>query len=301
MKKILTYFVVTLLLLTNEGYSQLKINKNSVVIPNVTTTQKNQITSPETGSLVYDSNQRNLAINNGSNWQNITSNNSYKNSLTYHAILIDGTQNIQTFTVPSNVYEIMVEIWGIGGDGGVDYGGCAGSYARVVLPVQPNNIFSIFCSDVIGCFSFPPDPATYCNHTYSFIAKGADSLSVRNGRTNYSSNNYPAIVKNTFPNVYSLVGNCGTPTTSTFLTYQNGTTPINTRFRKFGNGANSYGFANGGYGGDGNLANTSNNSDIFSNGVKGTDGGEGGGGGGGGTYPDQKFGRGGKGLVVISF
>jgi hypothetical protein len=57
----------------------------------------------------------------------------YKNYVTYAN---DGSES---FTVPNDVYEIMVEMWGGGGGGYVGGGGGSGAYIRVILDVNPTD------------------------------------------------------------------------------------------------------------------------------------------------------------------
>lgn len=50
--------------------------------------------------------------------------------------------NPQTWTVPAGVTEIMVEMWGAGGGGSINFGGGGGAYNRIIREVTPGEVLT---------------------------------------------------------------------------------------------------------------------------------------------------------------
>ncbi|WP_297338075.1 glycine-rich domain-containing protein [Algoriphagus sp.] len=87
-----------------------------------------------------------------------------------------------TFTVPSEVTSITVEVWGGGGKGGARSGsngaaagGGGGAYSRSVLPVSPGQVINYRIG--FGATGFQPGQDTWFFNNSTLMAKGGNSVS----------------------------------------------------------------------------------------------------------------------------
>ncbi len=123
----------------------------AITLPRVTTSQQSaSATVPQqAGNLVYNTDQKAVAVHTGTGWGYLTTgSDQYKNIKTffYGAGI--------TWSVPTGVTQIMVEVWG-GGAGGNIYtknsttgeiscrGGGAGAYAKHLFTVTPGTSLTI--------------------------------------------------------------------------------------------------------------------------------------------------------------
>ena len=94
------------------------------------------------------------------------------------------TPGTSTYTVPSGVYSITVEVWGAGGSGGdrsnngYTGGGGGGAYARSTLTTSPGTIYNL--SVGAGSVSFQPGQDSWFGSASNVMAKGGQSVANNN-------------------------------------------------------------------------------------------------------------------------
>ncbi|MGB5029675.1 MAG: hypothetical protein WBO38_14325, partial [Chitinophagaceae bacterium] len=121
---------------------QANSTSKGVLLPRMTTTQRESIESPANGLLTYDNNTNSYWYNRNGNWTEMNS-----QFTRMHVIKSTGAQ---IFTVPSGINTVFVEMWGAGGAGksttvsdlggsvfhSTGGGGGAGGYASFYLDVS---------------------------------------------------------------------------------------------------------------------------------------------------------------------
>jgi hypothetical protein len=131
---------------------EVKSTKKGLLLPRVNT-PSTTIANPAAGLLVYDQTAANPSYFNGSQWQNISGNESlyarFPNSTGYFGKLNNSGQPNQVIitglTVPAGITKMWVEMWA-GGDAGSflaavennPSGGDAGDFASFIMDVIPN-------------------------------------------------------------------------------------------------------------------------------------------------------------------
>ncbi len=129
--------------------------KKGVLIPRMTTAERNAIPSPANSLLIFntDCNVLQIYIASTGKWYDILQNDygppssiSFANSISFNY-----TGNIQTWTVPNGVCWIKIKAWGAGGGGGASIAdgsiggrGGGGGYVEKFLKVTPGDVLTIY-------------------------------------------------------------------------------------------------------------------------------------------------------------
>lgn len=132
-----------------------EILPNSITLPRLSTTEQNTVPPQQAGNIIYNADEKKLALHDGTNWNYLTANaaaNGFQNLMTFFS----GTS---TWTVPAGVNKIRVELWG-GGQGGSKLqsvgaiftcqGGRGAAYALFELNVTPNEVLDISVANGSG-------------------------------------------------------------------------------------------------------------------------------------------------------
>lgn len=124
-----------------------EILPNSITLPRLSTTQQNTVPPQQAGNIIYNSDEKKLALHDGTNWNYLTSN-----------AVANGFQKMKVFdyneswTIPTDITKIRVELWGGGSAGskltsiGANFeciGGRGSCYALYELEVVPNEVLDI--------------------------------------------------------------------------------------------------------------------------------------------------------------
>jgi hypothetical protein len=121
---------------------QVNSTTRGALLPRMSTTQREAITSPANGLLAYDNNTNSYWYNKAGNWTELNSQ--------FSNMYVIRSTGAQTFAVPSNVTRVYIEMWAAGGAGrtttisdlagavfhSTGGGGGAGSYAAFYLDVS---------------------------------------------------------------------------------------------------------------------------------------------------------------------
>jgi hypothetical protein len=120
-----------------------EILPNSITLPRLSTTQQNSIPPQQAGNIIYNADEKKLALHDGTNWNYLTANAAASGFRNMKVFLYTS----QTWTVPAGVTKIRVELWA-GGQAGrllndvgatfVCFGGRGACYALYELNVTPN-------------------------------------------------------------------------------------------------------------------------------------------------------------------
>jgi hypothetical protein len=151
-----------------------------------------------------------------------------------------------SFTVPANVTEVMVELWGAGSGGTQLIGGTSGGYARTKQPVTPGTILNV----TIGAGSAGGGGNTTADAGSSYVefplgfveAKGGGGIVLSGGFYKYGqpkSGEIDAALPQ--ENTIFLFGNCGTAYHETGTVH---TSVISTWVQHYGTGGPAVGFLN---------------------------------------------------------
>lgn len=160
------------------------IDPLSINVPNVTTNQQNNLSSQQSGSLVFNSDTKSLNFNNGERWKSLNPS-EYPNTQYFTLPQFLSSNNEILWIVPSNTQNIMVEIYSGGGCGNEYGGGCGGNYGVGLLNVIPNQ--QVYLKIGEGCnrldYTFGGrDSYLRVNSNY-FLVKGGGNF---NGTTSWS-------------------------------------------------------------------------------------------------------------------
>ena len=142
-----------------------------------------------------------------------------------------------TWNVPADVTEVMVELWGGGSGGTINYGGPSGGYARTVQTVTPG----------YGIVYTVGGPGT--NGITTSIAGGntkvsfplGDLQATGGGAVFATQSGYPQSGTSALPEYFLAYGNRGTATVST---YSQRTATVYVQNKSFGSGGAPVGFTN---------------------------------------------------------
>src|SRR5215218_6874001 len=136
------FFFAALLLITLQ-----QIAAQNVGIGTTTPTQKLDVNGNinisgtiMANGTVGTSGQTLTSTGNGLSWQSLGSQMGYKKCTTFDYFA-------GTWTVPSGVTEVMVELWGAGSGGTMNVGGTSGGYLRTVQTVTPGTSISYVVGD----------------------------------------------------------------------------------------------------------------------------------------------------------
>lgn len=228
-------FILSLFLFINSAVLAQKsteILPNSVTLPRLSTTQQNTVPPQQAGNIIYNTDEKKLALHDGTNWNYLTSN-----------AAASGFQNFlflsysQSWTVPAGVTKIRAELWGGGnpGDAIVNiganfecYGGAGSCYALFELDVSPNEELNIEAGVAGGSVG-------YATGGPSLIKRG-NTVIARVGINPYSSSDLSGLLK-------FVLGEAGKPATFSFQQVETGV------FRKIvqtGAGGGTYPYFNNG-------------------------------------------------------
>ncbi len=120
-----------------------EILPNSITLPRLSTTEQNTVPPQQAGNIIYNADEKKLALHDGTNWNYLTASAAASG---YRNMKVFQYEN-QIWTVPTGVTKIRVELWAGGQAGnlintiGADFtclGGKGGCYALYELNVTPN-------------------------------------------------------------------------------------------------------------------------------------------------------------------
>lgn len=154
-----------------------EILPNSITLPRLSTTEQNTIPPQQAGNIIYNADEKKLALHDGTNWNYLTSNtatNGFKKIVLLY--------NSQSWTVPAGISKIRVELWG-GGEAGTAIqnlgavincqGGRGAAYALYELNVTPNEVLTITVSPGGYSGSMNNEYSTEIKRNNMVIAKAA--------------------------------------------------------------------------------------------------------------------------------
>jgi hypothetical protein len=145
-----------------------EITPNSITLPRLSTTEQNTVPPQQAGNIIYNADEKKLALHDGTNWNYLTAN-----------AAASGFQKMKAFdfneswVVPAGVTKIRAELWGGGNAGnmlgniGATFtciGGRGACYALFELDVIPNEALTI----EVGIRGE--------NNPYNIIAGGASTI-----------------------------------------------------------------------------------------------------------------------------
>jgi hypothetical protein len=178
-------FILPLFLFTNFAVLAQKsteILPNSITLPRLSTTEQNTVPPQQAGNIIYNADEKKLALHDGTNWNYLTSNTS-------------GFRRIKIFnfneawSVPADVTKIRAELWG-GGTAGTKInsvgatidckGGIGSCYTLYELDVVPNEFLFI----TVGAGGSSND---YYNAPSSMIQRDNTTLALANINSYYSN------------------------------------------------------------------------------------------------------------------
>jgi hypothetical protein len=148
MKKIFLLAVCLISILAKAQVAS-ELSPKSLTLPRLSTSQQNSLPPQQAGNVVYNADEKKLAVHDGAQWNYISalpnsSNSQYKN----HRLFT----NTDTFIVPSGITEMLIEVWGNGADGQIMStvgsnvpcsGGGGGQYMRALAMVNPGDVIEL--------------------------------------------------------------------------------------------------------------------------------------------------------------
>ncbi|WP_020600474.1 hypothetical protein [Spirosoma panaciterrae] len=292
-----TSFTLTLAGLTraeDQARTAWALKANSVKLPQLSTSEQNNLPPQQAGNLVFNTDQQMMAIHTGTNWQYVNTN--YVNTNSTGTSQFQNSQvftSNATWTVPANVTVIIAEVWGAGAGGtwaktnGITLsasGGGAGGYGRGYLQVTPGMslTLTVGAKGIGGSWT-----TTISNGGNSQINSATGSIGAYGGSTNQQGG---------FAFGSNLSFGCqGGNGSNAKMSYGQKSATDYIFIVQCGDGGTAYGIQPGGYGSQYSLTNST--SLLFSvNGGSGQTGSFPGGGGGGG---DLSGGDGAAGMIII--
>ena len=141
-----------------------------VLIPRLTTAQRNAIPSPANSLLIFNTDCNVFQVYNASTgkWYDLLQNDYGALSITFaNSVTFNYTGAAQSWTVPNGVCWIKIKAWGAGGGGGgadcgintSNYRGGGGGYVEKLLKVTPGDVIQIYVGQGGGGASANP-PST---------------------------------------------------------------------------------------------------------------------------------------------
>jgi len=139
--------------------------KKGVLIPRMTTAERNAIPSPANSLLIFNTSCNEFQYWDGSRWMVLMAIPS--STSTGGSISFNYTGAVQSWTVPSCVSTLTIKVWGAGGAGGgwdnlncnpgsgQGGNGGGGGYVQTIVNVNPGDVLSIYVGgggNTIGCF-----------------------------------------------------------------------------------------------------------------------------------------------------
>lgn len=140
-----SFLLILFFLINNNVLAQraTEITPNSITLPRLSTTEQNTVPPQQAGNIIYNADEKKLALHDGTNWNYLTSNPAASGFQKMRVF----TFGQDTWTVPAGVTKIRVELWG-GGEAGTPlnsigavftcFGGKGACYALYELNVTPN-------------------------------------------------------------------------------------------------------------------------------------------------------------------
>jgi hypothetical protein len=147
------YLILVLVFISVFSQAQVAsdLSPKSLTLPRLSTSQQNTIPPQQAGNVVFNADEKKLAVHDGNEWNylsgvSISQTSQYKN----HKLF---TAN-DSFTVPTGITNILIEVWGNGDNGMVltlsqigssvtCSGGGGGQYVQVLALVNPSEILDI--------------------------------------------------------------------------------------------------------------------------------------------------------------
>lgn len=127
-----------------------EILPNSITLPRLSTSQQNTLPPQQAGNIIYNADEKKLALHDGTNWNYLTTNAAASGFRNMNVFYGQGT-----WTVPAGVTKIRVELWGGGMAGGEIQsigatincqGGRGAAYALYELNVIPDEVLTVTVS-----------------------------------------------------------------------------------------------------------------------------------------------------------
>lgn len=124
-----------------------EILPNSITLPRLSTTEQNTVPPQQAGNIIYNSDEKKLALHDGTNWNYLTA-----NAATSDFRKMKTFEFNESWVVPAGVTKIRAELWGGGNAGdmigniGATFsctGGRGACYAFFELDVTPNETLTI--------------------------------------------------------------------------------------------------------------------------------------------------------------
>lgn len=309
-----TSFTITLAGTTRADAGQVQarvgyaLKAYSVKLPQLATTEQTTLPTQQAGNLVYNTDQKQLAVYNGTNWQYLATagTGQFQNERAFTA---PGTF---TWTVPAGVTRVFAEVWG-GGAGAPYYnhrdvtqfgsgastafvtrGGAAGGYARGIMPVTPGSALTL----VVGSGGMGMDRSDIyrgvpeMGGTDSSIRRNANGAGLWASAATY----FNAVGSGSGTDL--SFGAAGSSPTEGTVSYGSRSATEYMMLIKFGNGGTAYGVQSGiaGIGSQGAVLNSVTVSFTLGDGAYVQNGSFPGGGGGGGY---NIGGAGGNGMIML--
>ena len=152
-------------------------NSRGILIPRMTMAQRVNIVSPALGLMVFQTdNSVGFWYYDGTQWNYFYTKNSTDSIFLSKTPYREGFASSTTWTCPSNITSVVVEVWGAGGSPGnaleCGGGGCSadrggnGGYVKQTISVVPGNVYNISVGTV-GGGGVPS--------TYNYAASGGSS------------------------------------------------------------------------------------------------------------------------------
>jgi hypothetical protein len=167
--------------------------KKGVLIPRMTTAERNAIPSPANSLLIFNTDCNVFQVYNASTgkWYDLLQNDYGAPSITFaNSVTFNYTGAVQSWTVPNGVCWIKIKAWGAGGGGGgadcgintSNYRGGGGGYVEKLLKVTPGDVIQIYVGQGgVGASANPPSTGGSGGWGYSSGGAGGNGPSGTGG------------------------------------------------------------------------------------------------------------------------
>jgi len=132
---------------------EIKDSTKGILIPRMTMTQRNAIQNPAEGLMVYQTDStKGFWYWDGNYWQAVINKQTLSSNISSNQMTRIGFSYSTNWVCPSGVTQIVVELWGGAGGGGIGSGpnqnirggsGGNGGYNKSIIQVIPGNIYPI--------------------------------------------------------------------------------------------------------------------------------------------------------------
>ncbi|WP_188770982.1 hypothetical protein [Emticicia aquatilis] len=261
-------------------------NPNFLSIPNLSTSQRNNLSNQQAGNIIFNSDNKNINYHNGSNWISLQGE-QYSNVQHFTLPQFINANSEFTWNVPNGISKIFVEIYSGGGCGNEYGGGCGGNYGIATIPVSAGQQIFVMVGE--GCGRIANNVVS---GRESYIRIGNSYFVVKGGGNfNLTSSYAPFTLNIPNANGYAISGESGTSTKNSY--FYDGSNYY--KRIEYGNGGASPNHNNGGKGGTSQLTLPNNGGSSFGATYGGFPGG------GGGGYGPNSNTLGGDGLISIYY